>query len=128
MEENELPATSLLGITLKGIRVLESWVKMPWKERVFNTEKLYPDGTDCRAVDSYEGINTTHVFYCLVQRNELTGDKRLAECSEFIPGKFIAVPSYFVPHAWEGLFHRLIRGDTQFLTNASESTAVWIDW
>ena len=42
MEENELPATTLLGIILNGMRVLESWVKIQWKEGAINAEKLYP--------------------------------------------------------------------------------------
>lgn len=122
------PATSLLGIKIKGLRILESWVKQKWEAGSFKAERKFPDGTVCLAVDRYEEITTTHVVYCLIQDESLTKDKRLAECSDIISNEYIARPTYFVSHAWKGLFHRLIDGVMRFLYNASDSTAVWIDW
>ena len=57
-----------------------------------------------------------------------TGDRRLADCPEFINRKDIKTPDYFASHAWKGTFKQLERSISNFLRNASEHTSVWIDF
>ena len=128
MDQSTIPAASKLGITIKGLKVLDSWVRKQWELGRFKEERKFPDGTVCAAIQNYEEITTTHVVYCLIQDEALTGDKRLAECSDIINPEYIAQPTYFVSHAWRGLFFRLVQGVLRFLVNASDATTVWIDW
>ena len=57
-----------------------------------------------------------------------TGDRRLADCPEFINPKDVKTPDYFASHAWKGTFKQLERSISNFLRNASEDTSVWIDF
>ena len=41
--------------------------------------------------------------------------------------KDASVPEYFISHAWQGRFIKLIDGVLSMLRNASDDTAVWLD-
>ena len=56
-----------------------------------------------------------------------TGNRRLADCAEFIAPEDIGVPAFFISHAWKGTFEQLEYTVLTFLRNASEGTCVWID-
>lgn len=128
LSNDTIPAASKLGISIKGLKVLDAWVKQQWELGRFQEERKFPDGTVCAAIQNYEEITTTHVVYCLIQDEAFTGDKRLAACSNILNPEYIAPPTYFVSHAWRGLFSRLIQGVLRFLVNASDDTTVWVDW
>ena len=40
----------------------------------------------------------------------------------------IAIPSYFISHAWKGGFVKLLESVLAFLSNAAGSVAVWLDF
>ena len=57
----------------------------------------------------------------------MSGTSRLADCPTLIDPVDIAPPSYFISHAWKSPLLKLIDTVLDFLRNASDDTAVWID-
>ena len=48
--------------------------------------------------------------------------------SELISREDVRPPKYFVSHAWQGRFEMLFDGVMHMLRNASDDTAVWLDF
>ena len=48
--------------------------------------------------------------------------------SELINREDVRPPKYFVSHAWQGRFEMLFVGVMHMLRNASDDTAVWLDF
>ena len=48
LSNDTIPAASKLGISIKGLKVLDAWVKQQWELGRFQEERKFPDGTVCR--------------------------------------------------------------------------------
>ncbi len=48
--------------------------------------------------------------------------------SELINPADVRKPEYFISHAWQGRFVNLVDGVLSMLRNASDDTAVWLDF
>ena len=68
---------------------------------------------------------TSYLLYRFVKPNT-TG--RLGAQRNIIPATHIAIPSYFISHAWKGGFVKLLESVLAFLSNAAGSVAVWLDF
>ena len=82
--------------------------------------------TQYRQSDYHFLLTQCVTFLSWVKTN--TGDRRLADCSEFIDPADIGIPSFFISHAWKGTLKQLIHTTVNVLRNASADTCVWIDF
>ena len=57
----------------------------------------------------------------------MTGDRRLTDCPNLIDPEDVGTPLYFISHAWDGGFKKLMDAILHFLREASRGTRVWID-
>ena len=48
--------------------------------------------------------------------------------SDLINPEDVREPEYFISHAWQGRFVSLVDGVLRVLRNASDDTAVWLDF
>jgi hypothetical protein len=83
-------------------------------------------------VDSFDQLTTKQVVYTWVR--SVTGRERLADLPALtaqprgFSGTDVCPPTYFISHAWNGKVRKLLDTIEDFLSNALDTTAVWIDF
>ncbi|PNH11034.1 WD repeat domain-containing protein [Tetrabaena socialis] len=101
-------AATQLGITLRGLRKLrELWLN-EFKE-------------------AFSSMSTDDVNKQWIMKVTSPGQCRLLELQEAVDPAEVAAPMYFVSHAWKNKITLLLEHVLDFLLDADESTAVWID-
>jgi len=120
------------GVNLVFAKKMLAHVEKLFNDGYFNKDRKFEDGTKLEPVHKFEDLTTTHVVYLWVKDESVTGDKRLVDCPDTIPGLFqqadVGKPSYFISHAWMGSFKKLMTETIAFLRSASETkTFVWMD-
>ena len=92
----------LRGVNLKFVKSLLSHTENLFKKGHFNVSKKFDDGTELNPVDKFEDLTTTHLVYLWIKEPSVTGDKRLVDCPDALPGLFepcdVGQPSYFISH------------------------------
>lgn len=76
-------------------------------------------------VTRFEDLTTTQLVYQWIKHASVSGRERLADVTELVPPEDVAMPSYFISHAWKGRVHKLFDTIESFLHNAADTTAVW---
>ncbi|KAG2439063.1 hypothetical protein HYH02_006590 [Chlamydomonas schloesseri] len=104
----EALATTRLGITLRGLRRL--------------VERLRGVFGDDWESQSTADVNTKWVEVVTLERR-----CRLVEMGEWVAAADVAPPSYFISHTWKNRCCRLLAYILNYLQDAADTTAVWLD-
>ena len=105
-----IPEASKRGITLRGLRKLQSLLEK------ITAEGLYFEESDFNAISTHDIVNkfiihhvhSTYDYFtdqiCVnvrwIKHKDVTGISRLADCPNLIDSNEVMMPSYFISHAW----------------------------
>ena len=90
-----LPRLVQRGVTLRGLRHLEGRVKQLCAEGTFK-ESREIDGKVYEGTDEYQSLTTKQLVDIWIRDDKVTGDRRLADCTDLFEPRDIGVPTYFV--------------------------------
>ncbi len=124
-----VPVVARKGITLRGIKHLQSILKdlLASEDSPFR-HSTNLGGRECPGAESLESLTTTQLVYLWIKRPEVTGTSRLADVPHLIDPADIRQPTYFISHAWQSTVAKLFKTIESFLIDASDETAVWLDF
>ncbi|GAX72581.1 hypothetical protein CEUSTIGMA_g37.t1 [Chlamydomonas eustigma] len=124
-----LPEAATKGLTLRGLRKLAARVKELFNSGQFSSPVDINDDPKRKwtleGVESMDELTTTHLVYMWVK--SATGSRRLADVKELVDPSDLGLPMYFVSHAWNGAWTKLVDTVENYLMSASDTTCVWID-